>query len=493
MFSHIKFSESNVTTSSNSDSTVFCENVGSATNPLFAPGVLDAFGLKLEDSNAGVGDIFFSDMDDDGDQDVWVGSVFYDNVGNSTEPLFRHFDNLLFFPDLYNTTLLDIDGDSRVDSALDNSRLLHKGLEPATDITVTALSEGLLVIATNRPSQVQLQICSIYETDKQCRQVIVLPGTAQKLSLSAGDFTGNGQEDIVLAMIDAEGHLKIEIFDENLKLIGTGSGGAADSVSVSTGQLDDDPEDEYVVSLVQADNRVAAIAFNLDGSRVGNVVANEGKQPTVDVGKFSATGDAYVLAYLTPDNRLETAVLQGNGTLIGQGGGGHASHITVSAAELSSSNKGDEYAISLVQADGTVALLSFAANGTRLGKVVGGISHQPKVISANFSGVPENLELPGVSDIPGSSIDASDTSLAVSVILSDKKPAIIFLDNQGKHLGTGVGGIAASVATIELIDANFDGVDDTGVLIYIDDAGNPRIGLYGTDGKKREALNFNQL
>lgn len=138
--------------------------------------------------------------------------------------------------------------------------------------------------------------------------------------------------------------------------------------------MDNDPADEYVVSLVQPDGRVAAIAFNLDGSRVGKVVANKGKQPSVDVGNFGGTGDdGYVLAYLTPKNQLETAVFKGDGTLLGQGTGGQASHIRVTAAELSPASPGDEYAISLVQAEGTVALISFAADGTRLGKVVGGL------------------------------------------------------------------------------------------------------------------------
>ncbi len=437
---------------------VSCENVGSATNPLFTSALINTLGPIIDVLDPV--DLVFSDMDGDGDNDAWIGSVFYDNVGNSKQALFRHYDNLLFSPVI--TTLLDMDGDGRVDSTLnEHSRLLFKGLEPVTGVTSTALSDGVLVIATNRPSQVQLQTCPINYVSQFCNEAIALPETAKKLSLSTGDFTGSGEEDIVLAMIDAEGQLKIEIFNKNLDLIGSGAGGIADSVSVSTGQLDDDPEDEYVVSLVQADGRVAAIAFNLDGSRVAKVVANEGKQPSIDVGNFGGTGDAYVLAYLTPDDRLETAVLQGDGTLIGQGSGGHASHIRVTAAELSSSNPGDEYAISLVQSNGTVALISFAADGTRLGKVAGGISHQPKVISSKTSG------------------------LAVSVILSDKKPAIIFLDNQGKHLGTGVGGVTASVSTIELLDTDNDGIDDTGVLVYLDEAGNPRIGVYDLEGKKK--------
>lgn len=261
-------------------------------------------------------------------------------------------------------------------------------------------------------------------------------------------------------MIDAEGFLKIQIFDENLFLIGTASAGAADSVSVAAGQLDDDPEDEYVVSFVQPDNHVAAIAFNLNGSQVGKIVAKKGKQPSVAVGNFGGAGDTYVIAYLTPDNQLETAVYQGNGTLINQASVGKVSHSNVSVAELSATDPGDEYAISVVQSDGTVALIGFAADSTRLGKVTGGISYQPNIISGK-------------------------SHLAASVILSDKKPAIIFLDNKGRYLGTGKGGVTASVSTIQLLDNNRDGIDDSGGLFYLDEAGNVRIGIYDLDGKKR--------
>lgn len=216
----------------------------------------------------------------------------------------------------------------------------------------------------------------------------------------------------------------------------------ADSVSVSAGQLDDDPEDEYVVSFVQSDGRVAAIAFNLDGSRIGKFVANQGKQPSIAVGNFGDTGDAIVLAYLTPDDHLETVVFQSDGTIIGQGSAGRASNITVTAVELSASRPGQEYAISLIQSDGTIALIGFAADGTRLGKVSGGIAYQPKVRRNFFS-------------------ESSKIALAVSVILPDKKPAIIFLDNQGKHLGTGIGGVNASVSAVGTL------FSEKGTLVYI--------------------------
>lgn len=76
-----------------SEVTVFCENVGSATDPLFAP----CQAKTVDDPDTVFEEIVFSDMDGDGDKDAWIGASYYDNVGNSKEPLFRHHDNLLFY------------------------------------------------------------------------------------------------------------------------------------------------------------------------------------------------------------------------------------------------------------------------------------------------------------------------------------------------------------------------------------------------------------
>ena len=178
---------------------VFCENVGSITSPLFAPGVKNAFGL------IGLGDILFSDMDDDGDKDAWVGTTFYDNVGNTKEPFFQHYDNLRFHPQDFET-LFDINGDGRIDSSINyDTRLIYNSHEPATDIITPVLPTYYnSFITTIRPSGVQLETSNTPD-------FIVLPNPVRQLSLAAADFTGNNEIDTVLAMIDAEGFLKIEI------------------------------------------------------------------------------------------------------------------------------------------------------------------------------------------------------------------------------------------------------------------------------------------
>lgn len=455
------FSQLNLSDSSVSNISVYCENQGSVTNPLFISGVVNAFGLDPEKAktDASDQDIFFGDVDGDGDQDAWIGSTFYHNIGNSSQPLFRQSSHIPF----HATSHLDMDGDGQIDSAIDKSkglRLLFNALEPAINISATSINDDL-VLATNRVSQTQLQLCKFIENTCATN---VRPTIAKELSLGTGDFDGNGVEDIILAMIDENGLLKIEIFNSDLQLIGSGSGGTADTVSVSAGQLDDDAEDEYVVSIVQSDGRVAAISFNLDGSRLGKAVANHGKNPSVDVGKFENKKDAYVLAYLTLDNRLETATFRGNGSLIGQGLGGQANHITVKAADILQSTAEDEYVISLIQSDGTLGLIAFASDGTRLGKAEAGSTQQPELVSGFF---PEK----------------QDSGIAVSLIQADKKPTVIFYDNQGKRLGKGAGSVLASVSTLTLIDVDDNGVDEA-VLVYIDEAGIPHWETFAADGKK---------
>ena len=333
-----------------------------------------------------------------------------------------------------------------------------------------------LVLATNRPSQVQLQLCRL--ADNTCEKTIVLTEAAQELSLSSGDFNNDGKKDIVLAMVDPDGHLKIETYDAELRLTGTAAGDTAHSVSVSAGQLGNDPADEYVVSFVQADGRVAAIIYNIDGSQV-RLVTNQGISPSVTVGKFISNHngfmgetlhDGYALAYLTPEGQLESGTYRGDASLIGQGettsiGTGLAGQIVINAANILPSSPGDEYLTSLIQEDGTAALIGFTADGERLGKIVGNASQQPTVASGHFPG-------------------ANDTGLAVSLIQPDGKPAIVFLDNQANYIATGVGSTNASVPTLAVYDIDGDDIDE-GILIYIDQTGIPRWEVFGFDGVKK--------
>ncbi len=455
----------------------YCENQGSATNPFFVAAVKNPFGLLGRSSVIRPQKIYFADIDGDGDQDSWIGSVFYDNIGNPKEALFRHISHITFSLTLntpQGSSFVDTDRDGQVDSFLVGKngfgdgelRLLYKALEPATNIAATVLnlySSKSIILATNRSSQVQLQMCNIYGA---CFKTLLLANTAQELSLSTGDFDGDGHDDIVLAMIDADGLLKVKIFDSELRQIGNGEGGLAHSISISTGQLDSDKADEYVVSLVRPNNQVEAFVFNFDGSQVGKAQIGQGKQPSIATGQFSESGDSYVVAYLSLDNQVKTATFHSDGTLIGRGNGDSARYVKVSKADFLPTPKND-YVVSLIKTNGTAELIGFSFDGKQLGnKVMDGLSQQATVASGTFPGV-------------------NDKGLAVSLIQANKKPAIIFLDNQGNYIATGVGATTASTATSVLIDDyNDDGIDE-GLLIYIDEAGIPRGETFGADGIKK--------
>jgi len=452
---------------------VYCENQGTPNSPFFTTGIITPLSFYTEGPRLFPQNIFFGDIDGDHDQDAWANSLFYENIGTPTNPSFDQssHSHIPFSLTPQPSILLDLDRDGRIDSTINGLygelRLLNRNLEPATAIANTILGTKF-VLATNRPSQVQLHLCNF--SDNICEKTIVLPETAQELSLSNGDFNNDGKKEIVLAMVDPDEHLKIEIYDAELHLIGTAAGDTAHSVSVSAGQLDNDPADEYVVSFVQADGRVAAITYNFDSSQVSHLVANQGSSPSVTVGQFDGTNNGYALAYLTPDGRLESGTLRGDATLISLGettsiGTVLAGQIVINAANILPSSPGDEYLTSLIQEDGTAALIGFTADGERLGKIVGNASQQPTVASGHFPG-------------------ANDTGLAVSLIQPDGKPAIVFLDNQANYIATGVGSTNASVSTLAVYDIDGDGIDE-GILIYIDQTGIPRWEVFGFDGVKK--------
>ena len=62
-------------------------------------------------------------------------------------------------------------------------------------------------------------------------------------------------------------------------------------------------------------------------------------------------------------------------------------------------------------------------------------------------------------------VSKQSRGLAVSVIQADKKPAVIFLDNQGNYLSKSVGVNNAVAATL------VNGAYGSTVLVYIDDNG----------------------
>jgi hypothetical protein len=440
--------------------TVFCENKGNTSKPFFTSGIENPFGLDPA-KNDHEHKINLDDMDGDGDQDAWIGTTFYDNIGNSKKPLFQNISEIP--TPLTFAGLLNMDGDGKTDSYLKGKQLIYKGIEPVSDIAATRSVLNTFFLVTKNESQVQLQYCL---TEGFCIETIVLPNVSQEFSISTGDFNTNSGGDVVLAMIDNEGFLKIKVFDRKLQLIGSASGGKADSISIAAGQLDNDPADEYVISFVQPNGVIAAIAYNLDGSRIGKAVVDKGKQPSIDIGKFDGKNNAYVLAYLDSDNQVKSATFRGDGSLIGKSTGERASYVSVKTANILPSSVEDEYIISIVQEDGTPSLIGFTANSTRLGKVTGNdFSLQPKVLPGQFP-----LE--------------NSIGLTVSLIQSDKKPALVFLDNKGNHLATGVGGVSAILSTHVLTDNNADQINEA-VLIYVDELGIPRWEVFGADGVKK--------
>ena len=462
--------------------TAYCENKGSQTSPLFSSSVYDPVWMGSSSGN-----LLFGDLDGDGDQDFVSGAKLYDNIGTAQQPFFQ---STSYTPTdtRRNSIWVDMDNDGRMDSILHNRRdtsdgfndqahLLYKGLEPATGITVAKAKNGIdqISIAVNRPSQVQLYSCAI--TGYACRSGM-LPFTAQEVSLVTGYFSKGRVSDgtsrvgeIALATVDKEGLINVNIYRDQVngspfQLLSSGKGGKAHSISIAAGQLDDDFEDEIVVTFVQEDDTIVVAAINDDMSVIGIAQVGKGKHPSVAVGNFSVNGGRYVLSYISPDNQLKTAVFQANGTLISQGAGGYASYASVSNATFLPENPNDEYVVSTRQENGVVGLVGFSSDGSVLGQLTGGVAQQPTVISR----------------------DASQ-GLVASVIQADKKPAVIFLNNNGEYLATGVGSHKATVATVVTWcdwDCLVQGlVNESTALVYLDENGIPRWEVFGTDGVRK--------
>jgi hypothetical protein len=402
------------------------------------------------------------DLNGDGDQDLYFRSgQFYDNIGGREKPIFKHISHI----PVYSTSrFFDLDNDGRADSFLRGNRLINNGLEPV--IGIAAGQYGLLdqiIIAVNRASQVQLYRCHL---GGRCGWLTVLPRTAKEIRLAVGNFKRDENfnydpDETALAFIDEHDIVHLNIYDHNLNLISQGQGGSAHSITMSAGQLDSDSEDEVAITFVQENGLVTTAAVNFDMSIIGVSQLGQGKHPSVAVGNFSSASSSYVMSYVTPDNRLKIATIQGDGTIISQHDAGVASEAKVSKANFSPTTPTDEYVISTRQTDGTVGLKWFSAKGDELNQLSGVTAEQPTVIS-RYSKTKESLGLAG------------------SIILADKKPAVVFLDNQGRYLATGIGGKKAKVATV------VDGVDGSAALVYVDEDGLPRWEVFNSDGTKVE-------
>jgi hypothetical protein len=309
-------------------------------------------------------------------------------------------------------------------------------------------------------------ILRFYDHNGAPMNSLVAPRQMQDIDIACGDYDGDGMDETAIAQITVDGTLLIDVVERAGTLIGQGSGGGVSSLSIASGQLDGDASDEYVVGLVQSDGRVAAISFNLDGSRVGKAVALPGLQPSVEVGDFDSNPNdrEYIIAYRSPESTLETATFQGDGsTQIGRGTGGLCQDVTVAAGDFSQSLTGEEYAVSLVQSDGTLAMISFSADGTRLGKGVGGSTRNPRVAAGLFPQTNPNQ------------------GLVVSLLQADNLPASISFTVAGTRLGKGIAPLQAVAADVDTGDVNGDGFAEE-VMAYTDRFGFAQWAVFSSDG-----------
>ncbi len=457
----------------------YCENKGGVESPLFSPHIPFDLFQKISDIPFPIREIRLADRDGDGDKDILVNGKFFDNIGTSKKPLFQHISHTPLSSGGY---WLDLDNDGKIESTLvainnGTATLFNKGKEVATSIDAVKINNDSLIIAINRPSQTQLYNCN--PLSSSCSAPVVLPYAAKEISLSVGDFIGSPaglirrgpqEDEIALATIDSNGMINVEIYDSTLRLLSHGKGGSAHSIFIASGQLVDhddeseekDKEDGFVITFVQPDETVIAASVNFDMSIIGVVQLGKGKHPSVTVGHFANNENSYVLSYITLDDQLKIATIKSDGTLININDGGSASEAKISKATFMPDSPDDEYVISTRQSNGLAGLIGFSSNGEVLGQLTGGVAQQPTVISRYSS-------------------EGKSIGLAVSIIQADKKPAVIFLDNQGNVLATGVGGKKAVTAT--LVNSRSGSGNTT--LVYVDEDGIPRWENFTVDGVKR--------
>lgn len=281
-------------------------------------------------------------------------------------------------------------------------------------------------------------------------------GNAREVALAAGNFYGDSTEEVILAFINSDGNLATAIFDGYGSELGRGSGGQCSNVAVAAGQFDNsDHQLEYVVTLLQADSTLGAITFKADGSRIGKGAGGVCSDLSVAAGNFDgdSNDDEYVISLLQSDGTLAAISFQGNGTRIGKGTGGLCSSLNVDAGNFRSDNDPrDEYVVSLIQSDGTLAAISFYGNGTRIGKGVGGICTNVNIASGVFK---ETDPMNGY---------------VVSLNQADNTPAAIFFKADGTRIGKGAG--TEAVVSTDIACGNIEGGSyDDAVMAYVNQLG----------------------
>ncbi|SOD19404.1 beta strand repeat-containing protein [Nitrosomonas ureae] len=134
--------------SNNVGNTLFFENTGTANNPVFAVASTNPFGLIDVGTGASPA---FSDIDNDGDQDVFMGNgfgntLFLQNIGTTGNAIFSTYPFGLSFLSSYATlTFVDIDSDDDMDAFVGN----QEGNLLFFRNTGTASSPALVADSTN--------------------------------------------------------------------------------------------------------------------------------------------------------------------------------------------------------------------------------------------------------------------------------------------------------------------------------------------------------
>jgi hypothetical protein len=290
---------------------------------------------------------------------------------------------------------------------------------------------------------------------------------AVRLDLTAGDFDGDGAAEWALAMIGLDAELEVALYDADGTLLGRGGGGTCSWVSIVSSQLDQDPQDEYVVGLIQGDGQAAAIGFNPDGSRLGKLLTGQGFEVEVGVGDFD--GDPrlpeVVFAYRALDSTLRTEVLDVFGNRLGTAGAGECRETRLAVGNLSG-DQNAEYAVSLSQSDATTAEIAFAADGTRLWKGEAGPGWGPRLATGYFLAT------------------APNDGILTAMIQSDGTPVAILFGAGGQRLGKGVAPEPALVSDVAAGDVDGDGFDEA-ILVYLNSEGTTRWAIFHETGEVR--------
>ncbi|PXX12816.1 VCBS repeat protein [Nitrosomonas ureae] len=126
--------------------TLFFRNTGTVNSPVFAVASTNPFGLIDVGTHASPA---FSDIDSDGDQDVFMGNdfgntLFLQNIGTTGNPLFSTYPfGLSFISSLASLTFVDIDNDGDMDAFAGNQEgntLFYRNIEAANSPVFVAES-----------------------------------------------------------------------------------------------------------------------------------------------------------------------------------------------------------------------------------------------------------------------------------------------------------------------------------------------------------------